>query len=494
MTDRPNILALDQGTTSTRAVVYGPDGGVLASHQIALAQHFPDDGWVEHDVEEIFSASCDVCRTVLDHVGPDTVAAMGITNQRETTVLWDRHTGTPLMKAIVWQDRRTVPRCQALRADGGAALIREKTGLELDAYFSATKIEWMLDHVLGARAKAEAGDLCAGTIDSWLIWKLTGGAVHATDATNASRTMLFNIHSQAWDGELLNLFHVPEAILPDVRDTAGDFGTALAAHLGVDLPILSVVGDQQGALVGQACVAPGLVKSTYGTGCFLMANTGSEAVTSQNRLLTTVAYRLNGETTYALEGSIFNAGTVVQWLRDEVGLLSDAMESEALAAAGRDAGVYMVPAFTGLGAPHWDGDARGGILGLKRDTSKADLVRAGLDSVCFQTNDLVSAMAQDGMPKPAALRVDGGMTLNNWLLQRLSDILDVPVERPTDVETTVRGAGVLAALALGRLASLKDLGEAWQLDRRFAPQMHEKARAQLIAGWQTAVNRLKTAV
>ena len=494
MTDKPNILALDQGTTSTRAVAYGPDGSVLASHQVPLKQHFPDDGWVEHDAEEIFAAACEVCRVVLDKVGPETVAAMGITNQRETTVVWDRATGTPIMHAIVWQDRRTVARCNAVREAGQAQMIRDKTGLEVDAYFSATKIEWMLDHVDGARVKAEAGDLCAGTIDSWLIWKLTNGAVHATDATNASRTMFFNIHSQSWDGDLLSLFNVPSSVLPDVRDTAGDFGTAAAAHLGAALPILSAVGDQQSALVGQACVVPGLVKSTYGTGCFLMANTGAEAVPSLNRLLTTVAYRLGGDTTYALEGSIFNAGTVVQWLRDEAGLLSDAAESGTLAEQGRDAGVYMVPAFTGLGAPHWDGDARGGILGLKRDTSRADLVRAALDSVCFQTADLLNAMVQDGMAAPDGVRVDGGMTVNNWLLQRMADLMGLPVERPVDVETTVRGAGVLASLALGRVGSLVELMEAWPLDRRFAPQMHEIQRTSLMSGWQTAVNRLKTAV
>ncbi|MEQ9448821.1 MAG: glycerol kinase, partial [Rhodospirillaceae bacterium] len=401
MSTAPRILAIDQGTTSTRAVMFDDTGAPLAVAQTALRQIYPADGWVEHDAEEIWSAVVDVCgRVITDTGGPGGVASIGITNQRETTVVWDRRTGKPLMNAIVWQDRRGANRCQEIREGGHEPSVQAKTGLLLDSYFSATKLQWILDNVDGARAAATSGELAFGTIDSFLLWRLTGGNVHATDATNASRTMLFDIHAGQWSDDLLALFNIPNAVLPEVRDTAGVFGTTDPSVLGAAIPIGGVVGDQQGALVGQACFTPGMIKSTYGTGCFVLVNTGSEALVSSNRMLTTIAYRIDGKTTYALEGSIFNAGTVVQWLRDNLKLIATAEDSEKIARnldqRRSDNRVFLVPAFTGLGAPYWDPDARGAILGLTRDSDSADIVRAGLESVCFQTNDLLTALKSDG--------------------------------------------------------------------------------------------------
>ncbi len=486
------ILAIDQGTTSTRAVMFSAAGEPLAASQTPLRQIYPADGWVEHDAEEIWQATLSVCRDVIAKTGGiDGVAALGITNQRETSVLWNRVTGKPVMNAIVWQDRRGAALCAALREAGHEGVIQNKTGLLIDSYFSATKVQWMLDNIPSARAAATRGELAFGTIDCFLLWRLSGGRVHATDATNASRTMLYDIHQGQWDDDLLALFAIPKSILPEVRDTAGDFGASDPALFGRTIPITALVGDQHGALVGQACFEPGMVKSTYGTGCFVLVNTGTVALPSRNRLLTTIAYRLKGETTYALEGSIFNAGTVIQWLRDNARMITSAGESEKLAAALDDTGgtgrVYFVPAFTGLGAPHWNPHARGAILSLTRDSSAAHIVRAGLESVCYQTHDLLTALRQDGIVAPPALRVDGGMIANNWLLQFLADITGIPVERPVYAETTVLGAAFLAGLGRGLFSSLDEIKAAWRLDFRAAPRMAEAQRRALLEGWQSAV-------
>ncbi len=489
------LLAIDQGTTSTRAVMFDAAGRRLSTSQVPLRQIYPADGWVEHDPEEIWQATLSVCRAVIAETGGvEGVAALGITNQRETSVIWNRKSGQPVMNAIVWQDRRGAALCAALRAGGHEGAIRRKTGLLIDSYFSATKIQWILENVPGARAAAEKGELAFGTIDTFLLWRLTGGRIHATDATNAARTMLYDIHAGQWDSELLKLFGVPEALLPDVRDTAGDFGTCDSALFGRAVPIAALVGDQHSALVGQACFAPGMVKSTYGTGCFVLVNTGARALASRNRLLTTIAYRLKGKTTYALEGSIFNAGTVVQWLRDNVRMIGGAAESEVLAAqldgAGGTGRVYFVPAFTGLGAPHWDPDARGAILGLTRDSGINHIVRAGLESVCYQTHDLLTALREDGIASPPALRVDGGMSGNNWLLQFLADIAQIPVERPANGETTVLGAAFLAGLGHGLFSSLDEITAAWRLNYRAEPRMPGPQRDTLLAGWQEAIERV----
>jgi glycerol kinase len=489
------ILAIDQGTTSTRAVMFDAGGKPLATAQKPLKQIYPADGWVEHDPEEIWQAVLETCRAVIDQTGgSDGVAAIGITNQRETSVVWDRASGKPIMNAIVWQDRRGAALCDALLGTGHDTTIRDKTGLLIDSYFSATKIRWMLDNIAGARVQAAQGALAFGTIDTFLLWRLTRGRTHATDATNASRTMLYDIHAGCWDDGLLKLFEVPRALLPDVRDTADDFGATDAALFGAPIPITALVGDQHSALVGQACFTPGMIKSTYGTGCFVLVNTGDRALPSHNRLLTTIAYRLNGKTTYALEGSIFNAGTVIQWLRDSVKMIENAAESERLALALDQSGgagrVYFVPAFTGLGAPHWDPDARGAILGLTRDSGIGHIVRAGLESVCYQTNDLLTALRQDGIASPPALRVDGGMIANNWLLQFLADITQLPVERPAYTETTVLGAALLAAFGCGLFPSIEAMQAAWRLDFRASPRMPETQRARLLAGWQDAVGRV----
>ncbi|HLJ18903.1 MAG TPA: glycerol kinase GlpK, partial [Stellaceae bacterium] len=451
-----HILAIDQGTTSTRSLVLDAAGRVRGSAQKELTQHYPQPGWVEHDAEEIWQASLATARGALAQacLGARDIAGIGITNQRETTVVWDRATGQTIARAIVWQDRRTAGRCAELRAAGHAASVQAKTGLVLDPYFSATKIEWLLDNVPEARARAERGELAFGTVDCFLLWRLTGGKVHATDATNASRTLLFDIHRQEWDDELLRLFRVPRAMLPTVRDCAGEFGTTPVELLGAPLPVLGMAGDQQAATVGQACFTPGMIKSTYGTGCFVVLNTGTSALTSRNRLLTTLAYRLEGRVTYALEGAIFIAGAAVQWLRDGLGLIKDAKETETLARSA-DPGrrVYLVPAFTGLGAPYWDADARGALFGLTRDVGRAEITRAALDAACFQTHDLLDAMRADSADLKS-LRVDGGMVANDWLMQRLADILGMPVERPRHIETTVQGAAALAGLAAGLYPSL----------------------------------------
>lgn len=487
------LLAIDQGTTSTRAIVFSARGEKLGQAQKELEQHYPDDGWVEHDANEIWQATLVVCRQALKdaNLSAQQIASIGITNQRETTVLWDRATGLPLHRAIVWQDRRTAARCAQLRAEGWEATVQERTGLLLDPYFSATKLEWLLDHVPGARLRAERGELAFGTIDTWLLWCLTEGKVHATDASNASRTLLFDIDRQVWDEELLTLFRIPHSLLPKVLDSSADYGQAAAFVLGAPVAIGGMAGDQQAALLGQACFQPGMVKSTYGTGCFMMKNTGVQRVHSHNRLLSTVAYRLHGEVTYAIEGSIFVAGAAVQWLRDGLRLIEKASDTEAIARNTGDAhGVYLVPAFTGLGAPYWDPHARGAILGLTRDTGIGEIVIAGLQSVGFQSRDLIEAMQRDGAEAFTTLRVDGGMVVNSWLTQALADLTGVPVDRPTVTETTALGAAYLAGLSSGLYASLDAIASLWQCDRSFTPQMPKMRRESLYAGWRDAVRRV----
>ncbi len=489
------LLAIDQGTTSSRAILFDARGARLAMGQQEFTQHYPHDGWVEHDAEEIWSTTLAVCRAALAKNGDAVrrIAGIGITNQRETTVVWERATGKPIYRAIVWQDRRTAELCEKLRAAGHESVVSAKTGLLLDPYFSASKIAWILDHVPGARERAERGELAFGTIDSFLLWRLTGGASHCTDATNASRTLLFDIHRQQWDDELLALFRVPRALLPQVRDCAAEFGHTVPALLGTAIPVRGMAGDQQAALIGQGCFAPGMVKSTYGTGCFLVMNTGAQVVQSKNRLLATVGYRLNGQTTYALEGSIFVAGAAVQWLRDGLQLIKSAAETEALARSTGDAGgVYLVPAFTGLGAPYWDPHARGAIFGLTRDTGIGQIVTAGLQSVCYQTADLMRAMTSDGAQPPQALRVDGGMVVNNWVVQFLADILGVEVDRPVVTETTALGAAYLAGLQAGVFDSTDQITQFWQCERRFLPQMTPERRQVLYAGWLDAVRRVRS--
>jgi len=480
-----HILSIDQGTTSSRAILFDEQGMPVRTAQREFTQYFPDSGWVEHDPEEIWETTLAVCKEVL--AGDEPVAAIGITNQRETTIVWERETGKPIHNAIVWQDRRTASRCRDLKAAGHEEMIVAKTGLVVDAYFSGTKIAWILDKVDGARQLAEQGKLAFGTVDSFLIWRLTGGAVHATDATNASRTLLFDIHHQQWDDELLATIGVPRAMLPEVRDSAADFGTTLPSVLGAAIPIAGVAGDQQAATVGQCCFEPGMIKSTYGTGCFAVMNTGSAAIRSRNGLLTTVAYRLNGVPTYALEGSIFVAGSAVQWLRDKLKVIDHADETEALARGldGND-GVYLVPAFVGLGAPYWNPDARGALFGLTRDTGIAHLARAALESVCYQTRDLVDAMAGDAGALES-IRVDGGMVANDWMLQQLADILNVAVERPRITETTALGAAYLAGLQIGLYESTDALASRWHLDRRLEPVMETAERDRLLAGWRKSV-------
>ena len=487
MPDSPLLLAIDQGTTSSRAIVFDAAGAIRAAAQREFTQHYPAGGRVEHDPEEIWSATLAVTREALA-AADGTIAAIGITNQRETTVVWDRASGAPIHRAIVWQDRRTAERCRTLRDAGHEPMVSGKTGLLLDPYFSATKLAWILDHVDGARERAAAGELAFGTIDTFLIWRLTGGAVHATDATNASRTLLFDIHAQAWDDTLLQLFDVPRAVLPEVRDSAADFGTTSPELLGHAIPIAGVAGDQQAATVGQACFEPGMVKSTYGTGCFAVMNTGAEALRSRHRLLTTVAWRLGGEPTFALEGSIFVAGAAVQWLRDGLGVIETAAQTEALAAGLPDSGgVCLVPAFTGLGAPHWDPDARGAIFGLTRDTGPAHLARTALESVCLQTHDLMAAMTADRGAAIGRLRVDGGMAGNAWLLQALADIAGVTVERPRVIETTALGAAWLAGLQAGVFRSLDEIRERWARAAEFTPRMPERERNRLLRRWESAV-------
>ncbi len=486
-----NILAIDQGTTSSRAILFDADMRPQAVGQQEFTQIFPQSGWVEHDPEEIWQSVLATCRTALAGADLASVAAIGITNQRETVVVWDRTSGATIHNAIVWQDRRTADKCAELKAAGQEQMVTEKTGLLLDPYFSATKLAWILDHVTGARARAEAGELCFGTIDSFLIWRLTGGRNHATDATNASRTMLYNIADGVWDDALLALFDIPRSMLPEVHDCAADFGETEAALFGRPIPIRGVAGDQQAATIGQACFAPGMMKATYGTGCFAILNTGDERVTSHNRLLTTIAYRLDGKVTYALEGSIFVAGAVVQWLRDGLGVIKDAAETQGLAErADPSQRVYIVPAFTGLGAPYWDAECRGAIYGLTRNTGPAELSKAALESVAFQTRDLMEAMRADWAGAgEAVLRVDGGMVASDWTMQVIADQLGAPVDRPVVAETTALGAAYLAGLAVGIYPKPEAFSKCWALDRRFEPMMPQAAREVAYAGWKDAVRR-----
>ncbi|MXN66474.1 glycerol kinase GlpK [Stappia sp. GBMRC 2046] len=494
-----NILAIDQGTTSSRAILFDGTFRPGAIAQAEFPQHFPRSGWVEHDPEDLWTSTLSVCREALEKSGLplSDVAAIGITNQRETTLVWDRKTGKPVYNAIVWQDRRTADTCARLKAEGHEAMVTAKTGLLLDPYFSGTKLSWILNNVEGAQAKAQAGDLVFGTVDSWIIWRLTGGKVHVTDATNAARTLLYNIAENRWDEDLCNLLGVPKSMLPEVRDSSDDFGITEADIFGRPLPILGVAGDQQAATVGQACFKPGMVKSTYGTGCFALINTGDAPVASRNRLLSTIAYRLDGKTTYALEGSIFVAGSAVQWLRDGLGIISQASQSQALAETSSEEGrLYLVPAFVGLGAPHWDPDARGAIFGLTRASGPADFARAALESVGYQTHDLVDAMRADWQGDKASetvLRVDGGMTASNWTMQFLADILGSPVDRPQVLETTALGAAWLAARKAGVWPDMDEFAREWRLDRRFEPKLDATARGRLIEGWHDAVRRTKSA-
>jgi len=495
MNQQPLILAIDQGTTSSRAIVFDLKGNQVSLAQQEFRQYYPADGWVEHDPHEIWQSTLQVCRQAIEQAerGHGEVICIGITNQRETTVLWERDSGEPVGHAIVWQDRRTAEFCRQLRAANEEPAVSSKTGLLIDPYFSATKLSWLLDQDSALRQRAEQGKLAFGTIDTFLLWHLTGGQVHATDATNACRTMLYNIHDNCWDEELLQLFKVPAAVLPEVHDNANAFGTTAQGLFDRRLTIGGIAGDQQAATIGQACFHKGMVKSTYGTGCFALLNTGGEAITSRNRLLTTIAYRFNGETTYALEGSIFVAGAAVQWLRDGLKLLQSAGETESLARGlESNRGVYLVPAFTGLGAPHWDPHARGAIFGLTRDTGIAEIARAALEAVCYQTADLLQAMHADGDLQLSALRVDGGMVNNDWLLQTLADLLDLPVQRPVVTETTALGAAFLAGLQQGLFSSFSEVENIWRQQAEFVPQMEQASREMLLQEWRKAVGRVLT--
>jgi glycerol kinase len=492
MADRKHILAIDQGTTSTRAIVFDNKAEPLATDRREFQQHYPDRGWVEHDAEDIWRDTVSVTKAAIEaaKTTADTIAAIGITNQRETVVVWDRETGKPVHNAIVWQDRRTARACDKLRSDGVEKTVQDKTGLLIDPYFSATKLRWILDEVNGVRARADAGKLAFGTIDSFLLWRLTGGRVHATDATNACRTQLFNIHTGAWEDELLRIFGIPNSLLPDVHDNACVFGETEKTLFGRAIPIAGMAGDQQAAVIGQACFDKGMAKSTYGTGCFMLLNTGDTAISSESRMLTTIAYRLDGRTTYALEGAIFVAGAAIKWLRDGIGVITHANETDDMATQVPDShGVYMVPGFVGLGAPHWDPDARGLICGLTLGSGAAHLARAALESVAYQTRDLAQAMRNDGAGKAQKIRVDGGMAANDWFCQFLANILGAPVERPTELESTARGAAFLAGLATGVWSGLDDITKAWSCGRLFEPDMDEPLRQTLIEGWNEALAR-----
>ena len=489
-----HILAIDQGTTSSRAIVFAENRRIAGLGQEEFPQIMPQSGWVEHDPADLWSTTAATCREAIERagIGPDDIAAVGITNQRETTLVWDRRTGAPIFNAIVWQDRRTVALCQRLKDEGHEAAVAEKTGLLLDPYFSGTKLAWLLDTIGGAREKAANGGLLFGTVDSYLIWRMTGGAVHATDATNASRTLLYNIREGCWDADLCRLFGVPLAMLPEVKDSADEFGTTRPDLFGRPIPILGVAGDQQAATVGQACFKPGMMKSTYGTGCFALLNTGAEPVSSQNRLLTTIAYQLDGKPTYALEGSIFIAGAVVQWMRDGLKIIREAGETQNLAEAA-DAGqdVYLVPAFTGLGAPWWDAGCRGALHGLTRATGPAEIARAALESVGYQTRDLYEAMRRD-WPEDSddtILRVDGGMVASDWTMQFIADILSAPVDRPRITETTALGAAWLAGHKAGVWPDAESFSSDWALETRFTPRMEKDRAEEKYAGWQDAVRR-----
>ncbi|MEE4162170.1 MAG: glycerol kinase GlpK [Woeseiaceae bacterium] len=495
MTQNAYILAIDQGTSSSRAFVFDSEMNAVATAQQEFEQIYPQPGWVEHDPEAIWASVSAVVGRALDKgaIPAGALASIGITNQRETTVVWDRKTGKAVMNAIVWQDRRTAADCEALRSAGHEAMVAARTGLKLDPYFSATKLRWILDNVDGVRRRAEAGDLAFGTVDTFLVWRLTGGRAHVTDATNASRTLLFNIHEQNWDDELLELFDIPRALLPEVLDCTADFGASRVDILPDGVPVTGIAGDQQAALIGQAGFEPGMTKSTYGTGCFVIANTGEEALESGNQLLTTVAYRLGGKVTYGLEGSVFVAGSAIQWLRDELRLIDAAPDTGAIAAnTGVVTDLVVVPAFAGLGAPYWDPHARGAILGLTRGSTREAIVTATLQAVALQTFDLVAAMREDGI-SPAVIRVDGGMVANDWFLQFLADILRTPVERPTNTESTVLGAAMLAGLASGMLDDTADIAARWTSDRVFEPAMPDALRDQLLAGWSDAVARIRGA-
>ncbi len=486
------ILAIDQGTTSSRAILFDENLGVAATAQEEFTQHFPASGWVEHEAADLWTTTAATCRAAIEKAGASSgdIAAIGITNQRETTVVWDRATGKAIHNAIVWQDRRTADFCRDLKAQGHEEAVTEATGLLLDPYFSGTKLRWILDSVEGARAKAEAGELAFGTVDSWIIWHLTGGKAHVTDATNAARTMLYDIRRGAWSEEMCALLDIPMAMLPEVKDCAADFGTTRPDLFGGrEIPILGVAGDQQAATVGQACFEPGMMKSTYGTGCFALLNTGADPVKSENRLLTTIAYQLDGKPTYALEGSIFVAGAVVQWLRDGMKLIREAGETQPLAeGADTGQGVVMVPAFTGLGAPYWDADCRGAVYGLTRATGPAEFARAALESVGYQTRDLLEAMQADwGGAGETALRVDGGMSASDWAMQFLSDIIGAPVDRPKVLETTAMGAAWLAGQRAGVYPDRDGFAKTWALDRSFAPEMAEAEREEKYARWKRAV-------
>jgi len=492
------LLAIDQGTTSSRAILFRPDTTIAAQAQREFPQHFPASGWVEHEAEDLWRTTLATCREAMQKAGAKAsdIAAIGITNQRETVVVWDRSTGAAIYRAIVWQDRRTAELCARLKAEGHEPMVTGRTGLILDPYFSGTKIAWILDHVPGARARAERGELAFGTVDSWILWKLTGGRVHATDATNAARTLLFNIHTGEWDDELLGLLRVPRSLLPEVKDSSAAFGATEPDLFGGAISIGGIAGDQQAATVGQACFQPGMIKSTYGTGCFALINTGEQAVASGNRLLTTIAYQLDGRRTYALEGSIFVAGAAVQWLRDGLKIIETSAESEQLAESADPAQqVYLVPAFVGLGAPYWNPDVRGAMFGLTRATSRAEIALATLESVCYQTVDLIDAMHDDWKRAGAngaatVLRVDGGMTASNFAMQQLADLLAAPVDRPVVRETTALGAAYLAGLHAGIMPAPEHFADRWRLDHRFTPAMSTPTRTRKLAGWRDAVRRL----
>jgi glycerol kinase len=486
------ILALDQGTTSSRAIIFDHQGAIVSVAQQEFRQIFPKPGWVEHDANEIWATQSNVAGEAIlkAKLTANDIAAIGITNQRETTVVWERSTGKPIHNAIVWQDRRTASACDRLKSRGLANGIRRKTGLVVDAYFSGTKLQWILDHVPGARARAKAGELAFGTIDSWLVWNLTGGKVHITDASNASRTMLYNLHTGDWDDELLKLLNVPRSVLPEVRDSSEVYGET--SLFGAQIPIAGIAGDQQAALFGQVCARPGMVKNTYGTGCFMLMNTGTKPIASKNNLLTTVAWRIGGRTEYALEGSIFIAGAVVQWLRDGLGVIKSSGEVESLALQAPDnGGVYLVPAFAGLGAPHWDQYARGLVAGLTRGSTSAHLARAALESIAYQVSDVLQAMQADSKIKLKELRVDGGACANNLLMQFQADLLGVPVVRPRISETTALGAAYLAGLATGYWKDQKEIATQWQVDRKFLPAMKSARRTELFKGWTKALKRAK---
>jgi glycerol kinase len=490
----PYILALDQGTTSSRALLLDRRGEIVALAQKEFAQLYPRPGWVEHDPRDIWSSQAGVAAEALTRagVGASAIAAIGITNQRETTIVWDRATGQPIYNSIVWQDRRTASYCDELKARGFEPMVRAKTGLPIDAYFSATKIRWILDHVEGAREQARSGRLAFGTVDSWLLWHLTRGALHATDVTNAARTMLFDIHALQWDDELLELFEIPRAMLPEVRSSSEVYGHTAAALFAAEIPLAGVAGDQHAALFGQMCMQPGMVKNTYGTGCFLVMNTGAQPIESSHNLVTTVAWQAGGQTQYALEGSIFIAGAVVQWLRDGLGLIRSAAEIEALAASvPHSDGVYFVPAFAGLGAPHWNAHARGSLFGVTRGTTSAHIARAALDAIAYQSYDVLAAMEADSAMRINELRVDGGACANNLLMQFQADLLGVDVLRPRSSESTALGAGYLAGLAVGYWHDVDELQRQWMLDRRFTPSMPPDEVQQRLAGWQRAIGAAK---